>query len=450
MITLSTAELPHAPNIEKAVLSCIVNNQELFDQIPNLSADHFYFEGRPELFTTLQEEWKTHRRIDIPALALRIHNEGIMERIGGGAAFADLLTYQIPSHGFERHLQILNDYLGRRLAIKAALDLGNRAFQAETMDEVLQAASEPISAIFDAVTESKPPPSTRALIKAALQRYLDRCNGKASPFGYGTGIEEIDGPLYGLLHPGRVIAIGAYPSGGKSVIGSQILKNTASNGIPSLYLPLEMSQDDLIDRAVIQAACAPALAWQSPQEYAERMGKKGVTEAEKRAFQKAAEILWNSTFEIVKPPNKKLMTILSIIRRSVREKGTKVVALDFIQQVRVPEAKGNKEQTMEEISHSLQEIAEELQLCIIVLSQLNADGDTKHGRVVEEDADAFLQVVQEMDKTAENFKEHQYILVAKDRHYGQGGKRLPLILDKENIRFVHGIREPKKKKKANF
>lgn len=448
MITLDlSATLPSAPTVERAVLSCLCNHQELFDIVPHLTPDHFYSGGRDEMFSALRSEYLQHGRIDVISLTLQLTQQGRIDRMGGPSEFAELFGYCSHQKNFNRHLQTLNEHLARRKAILAALELGRVAFQETEIDAVLQAAAGPITAIFETIAESNPPKSTKSLVKASLQRYLDRCNGKASPMGYGTGIEEIDNALYGLLFPGRVIAIGAYPSGGKSVIGSQILKNTAKNGIPSLYMPLEMSENDLIDRAMIQAAGSPTIAWLSPQEYAEKNGKTGVTVAEQRAFSRAAETLLTCPFEIVKPANKKLQTILSTIRKAVRDWGTKVVAVDFIQQIRVPEAKGNKEQTMEEISHSLQEIAEELQVCLIVLSQLNADGDTKHGRVVEEDADAFLQVVQEMDKKKENFREHQHVLIVKDRHFGKGGERLPLILNKENIQFVHGF--PKKSETTN-
>ena len=101
----------------------------------------------------------------------------------------------------------------------------------------------------------------------------------------------------------------------------------------------------------------------------------------------------------------------------------------------------------------MQELAQYLGITLIVLSQLNADGDTKHGRVIEEDADAVLNIVQDRNKESPTYKQHRFILIAKDRHYGSGGTRVSLILDRARIRFVEGSdeTEPKKApKKSRF
>ena len=69
---------------------------------------------------------------------------------------------------------------------------------------------------------------------------------------------------------------------------------------------------------------------------------------------------------------------------------------------------------------------------------MNADGETKHGRVIEEDADAVIRIVQDRNKDSETYKAHRFISIDKDRHYGSGGTRVPLILNRERIRFERG------------
>lgn len=454
MITLDpSAAFPSVPTVERSVLSVLYNEPEKFDDAPNLTASHFHEGGRDVLFSVLQDEWIKNRSIDLSAIIERMRGDGTLDKVGGPAVFAELMSFENSSRHFEKHLQILNEHLSRRIAIRAALKLAEAAFTESAIEDVLAAAGEPISAIHDAVAEAKPPSSTKQLIKESLDRYMDRLKGIATNPPILTGIEEFDRVMRGLFL-GRVYVFGAYPSGGKSLIGSQILIHTSQSGFPSLYVPLEMAEWDLVDRAVIQSTGAHALAWSEPKAYAAMHQRENPTEGEKAAFNKGVRKMLESTFVITKPANKRLQTIVAAVRKAHRTFGIKVAAIDFIQQIRVPEAKGNKEQTMEEISHTLQELAEELQIAVIVLSQLNADGDTKHGRVVEEDADAFLQVVQEMDKTKENFREHQHILIVKDRHFGNGGKKLELILDREKIRFVHGKPEKantaSRKSKANF
>ena len=113
----------------------------------------------------------------------------------------------------------------------------------------------------------------------------------------------------------------------------------------------------------------------------------------------------------------------------------------------------SKEGEVSEISHALQELAGELGITILVLSQLNADGDTKHGRVIEEDADAVIVIVQDRNKESATYKQHRHILIAKDRHHGSGGARVRLILDRAKLRFIEGddpTTENKPTKKSRF
>lgn len=453
MLTLDPdMPLPSVPMMEKSVLSIILNNPEKFYDAPALSEEHFYHPGRRCVFAEISGSIREQgSRFDTTGMISRLGQTGGIDRLGGMSEIADLLTYEPNPRHFDRHLKQLNEFLARRLSIAAALKLAEAAFEIEDSQELLQAASGPITAIHEAIAEQKPPTSTKALVKGSLQRYLDRANGKSQPRGIDTGIEELDQALRGV-YPGRMWVIGAYPSGGKSVIAGQMLTKLALNGAPSVFVTLEMSEDDLMDRCMIQSSQTPADAFVDPRGYAAQCGKEGPTEGIKRALNWAAEKLLTSPFVIRKPSNRTLAAVLSTVRRAHREMGAKVAAIDYVQLIRVPGTGSNKEQEVSEISHSIQELAHELGMHIIVLTQLNADGDTKHGRVIEEDADAFLQIVQDMNKQSETFKQHQHVLIVKDRHFGQSGRKLPLIFDKSLIRFVHGIPEKSEpaKKKANF
>ena len=98
----------------------------------------------------------------------------------------------------------------------------------------------------------------------------------------------------------------------------------------------------------------------------------------------------------------------------------------------------------------LQTLAGDLGITIIVPSQLNEDGETKHGKVWQEDGDAVLLIVQDRNKESPTYKRHRHTLIAKDRHYGSGGTRVPLILNREYIRFVEGCDETEGTQKPKF
>lgn len=441
MITLDpSVQKPSAPLIEQAVLSIILNNPECLDLCPALTEEHFYGPGNAQTFSVLVDFVRALQpgvKIDFVGFVNHLSNIGALDRIGGPAALHDILNRDpLPTH-LQRHLTTLNAMLARRRAVSASLRLGNAAFDEIDIQDVLDAASSPITSIHDAVGEIRPPRSTKDLIRCSLNRYLERVKGIAPARGLDTGIEELDAPLKGI-HPGRMWVIGAYPSGGKSVIAGQIAVRMAINGNPTLFLSLEMSEDDLMDRCLIQAGKVPADAFVDPKGFAAMDGKENPTEGIKRALGWAAEKLLESPFLVRKPPNRSLHAVIATIRRAHREKPLALAVVDYVQLIRVSGMSGNKEGEISEISHSLQELAQDLGITILVLTQLNADGDTKHGRVIEEDADAFIQIIQDMDKASDTFKQHLHVMIVKDRHYGNSGRIVPLIFDKENIRFVGG------------
>jgi replicative DNA helicase len=431
-------EFPASNTIEKSVLSVLLQYPEKLDEAPTLSAAHFHTAGHAEFFGRLSDMIRANGKngIDMSTLIDGLARSGALDRMGGPAALSDIATYApFPSH-FQSHVKSLNAFLARRMAVLASIAVFDAAYDAEDVGELVDALSSPISAIHDTLADIKPPTNTKTLIASSLGRYEERVKGISSPMGILTGIDELDNALRGLK-PSRMWVIGAYPSGGKSVLAGQIAINAAVSGSPCVFVTLEMSEDDIMDRMITQASSCPALAFSDPKQYAMMQGKDGPTKEILNQIRRSATTLNDSPLAIRKPSNRSLAAVLSTIRRANREMGAVVAVVDYVQLVSCRAA--SKEQEVSEISHAFQEIAGELGLHIIVLTQLNAEGDTKHGRVIEEDADAFIQIVQEMDKKKPNYKQHQNILIVKDRHHSKGGERLPLVFDSEYIRFIRGF-----------
>ena len=431
-------EFPASNTIEKSVLSVLLQYPEKLDEAPTLSESHFNTAGMAELFNKVSSMIRANGKIgiDMSTLIDGLARSGALDRIGGPSALADVMTHAPHPGHFQPHIKSLNVFLARRMAILAAVAVSEAAYEAEDVGELTEALSGPITAIHDTLADIKPPTNTKTLIASSLDRYLERVKGLSSPMGISTGIDELDAALRGLK-PSRMWVIGAYPSGGKSVLAGQIAINAAVSGSPCVFVTLEMSEDDIMDRMITQASRCPALAFSDPKQFARMQGKDGPTMEILNHIKRSAETLKGSPLAIRKPSNRSLAAVLSTIRRANREMGAVVAVVDYVQLVSCRAA--SKEQEVSEISHAFQEIAGELGLHIIVLTQLNAEGDTKHGRVIEEDADAFIQIVQEMDKKKTNYKQHQNILIVKDRHHSKGGERLPLIFDSEYIRFVRGF-----------
>jgi replicative DNA helicase len=431
--------LPHAVGPEKAVLSVLMQNPEFWHETGDLSEDWFYTPANRTLYGAMKEVVGGGGTIELVGFAQRLLDSGRMDAVGGLGYLSEIYTYQ-PSPGyFGEHLEDLRNKAACRLAIKTANDIIAVASTAPDASELLDATSAPVTAIHDLITASKPSPDAKTLGRQWFENYEKLIRGEKLPMGIKTGIFEIDNALRGL-HPGMVGVISARSSGGKSTLATQIMCGVASKDTPAIYLPLEGTVDAAYSRCVIQLSGLEAAAITSPKEYAQLNGRERITEKEKEKVASALKKLISGGFHFDPPANRKIPTILSTIRRAHRKHGIVVALIDYVQLIR-GERGVSKEQEIMGISNSIQELAAELGIFILLMSQENNDGDTKHARAIEEDSDWTLSVVQGQDKKREDYKEHKYVLVTKDRHNGKGGERLPLVLDRKHVRFVTRVAE---------
>jgi replicative DNA helicase len=220
----------------------------------------------------------------------------------------------------------------------------------------------------------------------------------------------------------------------------EIWGNLSDVGVGGLYLILERTESSAFTKAVIQAAKLHHAAVVDPVGYAKSQNKDRLSKEELIAIRDAVAKLNDSNLHIRKPPSRGIHEIVAEIRRYVRLNGVKVVFVDQIGLIRGERFKGETaEMELRRTSNTLQELSDELSITIVVLCQENFDGETKNARAIEEDADWWLSIVQERNKQAADFGTHKHILIAKDSHNGNGGVRLPLILDKATLRFVYGV-----------
>lgn len=433
--------MPHSPGHERDVVSCFLNHPRTFDDFPHVTEAHFHLPSTRTAFKFARKlyERTLHELPDTQTLLEEINTAGQLDIIGGVSAFADLMTRAYFPQHLEGHIEKLNGYLAKRLAVEAGKELVRSAFEDEIAD-MMECASAPITAIHDALVAARPVLSTKRIIGESFAAYKARLEAKESPMGWPT-LPEIDELIRGL-HAGRVYIIGATTGGGKSVLSSQIITLQSLDGIPVLEINYEMHERDSMDRKLIQISRVPSQAFMDPLKYASENNCPPINEGFMRALKRTRDDLLAAPIFIRKPQNRQLRTLLAMIRKEVRENGVKVVAIDYLQKIRCKAE--SREAEMTEISGSLFDIAGELGIAILLLSQVNADGDTKHGIVTSEDCDGYLLIEREKNKEAENFGQHYHILLAKDRHCGQTGKKIPLIFDASLVRFVHGYNERKK------
>lgn len=440
------SEIPHSTQAEKAVLSVIMQYPEKLNEISDLSREFFHLPRNRHLFECFASMNAANKPLEVIAINQELLDTGMSLATGGISYLAEIMTYQPSDLHFDHHVSILRDKYACRLAIKAASELREIAYSAPQASELVEVTGKPIQAILDALTASKQPINARQLGAEWWESYQKMLKGEKRPIGWLTGIDEFDHTFRGL-HAGHMGIISARSSGGKSTLATQLMCGLSGFDVPSVYLPLEGTINAAYSRCIIQLSRLQAMAITSPLEYAQMNGRNTITTQEKELVAKALRKLTSGSFHFDPPSNRNIQTVVSCIRRAHRLHGIKVAFVDYVQLLK-GERGLSKEQEIMGISNTLQELAANLGIALIVMSQENSEGETKHARAIEEDSDWTISIVQDQDKKSQTYKEHQHILVTKDRHNGKSGTKLPLILDRDFVRFITKPYDPSNNKTA--
>jgi hypothetical protein len=199
-----------------------------------------------------------------------------------------------------------------------------------------------------------------------------------------------------------------------------------------------------MNRMLAYVARRPGDALTDPLRYCrEVMSATGPTIDMQKAVMSAAQKIAALPFAIEDLIGATVYQIAACIRRAHRKNPLKLVAVDYAQRIRpAPEKiRESREQQLAHASNYLADLAKELGFCLLLASQLNKEGAAKHAEAINEDADLHLQIVQDRSGPNPTFK-HQGIAVVKDRHHGQDGALLPIVLDGPMLRFIAKPFEP--------
>jgi replicative DNA helicase len=359
--------LPHSVGAEKSVLSVVFQNPEFYHELGEVSPEWFYMPNNRVLFEAMAEIIADGKELEPVSFNQHLLDSGKSSATGGPSYLMEIYSYQ-PSDGhFHAHLAILRSKLACRMAIEAATNIIEVARQAPEDSELIDCTAAPITRLHDTLTGAKPAPDARQLGAKWFDNYQKLILGQKLPLGIPTCIPEIDNAVRGL-HPGMVGVVSARSSGGKSTVATQIMCGVASKQTPVIYLPLEGTIDAAYSRCIIQLSGLPATAITSPAEYAQLNNRKRISEDEEKRVGKTLRKIVSGGFHFDPPANRKIQTILSTIRRAHRRHSIKVAIIDYVQLIR-GEKSASKEQEIMGISNAIQELAAELGIFILLLSQ---------------------------------------------------------------------------------
>ncbi|MCI6542271.1 MAG: replicative DNA helicase [Firmicutes bacterium] len=363
--------MPHSIEAEQSVLgSMLINNEAPLTILSALCADDFYSNANKLIFSKMQELYRANTPIDFVTLTDILDKCGELENVGG-IDYITTLTNILPSAtNFQYYVDIVKrDSLFRKL-IQSGQKIIENAYEATDDKSALKFAEKEI---FD-ISEQQDFSSLEH-IDGALKEVMEKLNKIAkdpnSLRGLSTGLTDLDAITNGLQNS-DLILIAARPGVGKTSLAMNLVNNVAIQGKKSCAIfSLEMPRTQIAQRSMCSIGGVSM----------EKALKGQLSVDEWTALVKASRKLSEAKIYIddssLNDPN----DILSKCRRIKREHGLDLVMIDYLQLMRADKNSNYDNKVLEvgEITRSLKIAARELDVPIILLSQLSRAVESRKG-----------------------------------------------------------------------
>ena len=368
----------------------------------------------------MQKVMASNVPIDFVTIAENLEKSGKLESVGG-AEYLISLTNIIPSaSNYEHYINIVkNDSVLRQL-ISAGQDIINKSYEGVTKEDALSFAEQNIFKIGQREDRGGFAHISSA-VSGAISNFEEIQKNKGMIRGVPSGIYGLDRITNGF-QKGALILIAARPGCGKTSLGMNMINYAATKcGKKCAIFSLEMSKEEIASRSI----CSLAYVDMS------KALKGEMNEKEWKAIISAGKKYSESDIFIDEGFSKSPMDILSKCRKLKREKGLDILMVDYLQLMSGSEkSRENRTQEVSEITRNLKMAARELEIPIILLSQLSRQSETRKDHrpmlsdlresgSIEQDADMVLFIYRSdmYNDIPQNEREQDIaeIIIAKNR-----------------------------------
>ncbi|HWH07296.1 MAG TPA: replicative DNA helicase [Candidatus Paceibacterota bacterium] len=438
MATSSTLRIPpQSLESERALLGALLLKPDVIHDVGDtVRADSFYAEKHRSIFEAMRELSERGEPIDILTIAERLTAKGLLERVGGRAYIAELASAAPSPGNYPHYADLVARKHVMRALIEAAHEITETCYdESQETAMVLDKAEKMIYAIGDSSASHKFV-AIRDKVADAWDRIEALSKSDGAIRGTPTGFPDLDNLLSGL-HPSDLIILAARPSMGKTSLALDIARNTAvRHGTPVGIFSLEMSSEQLIDRML--AAESYVNSW--------KLRTGGVRdEADFDRIRDALENLSKAPIFIDDKPANNILAMRAVARRLKREQGIGLIVVDYLQLMAPTNTKtDNVVQQVTEISRSLKQLARELQVPVLALSQLSRAVEQRGGKPrlsdlrdsgsIEQDADVVMFIHRDDKRNPDSDRPNvAEILVEKHRNGPTG--HVELYFDEKRATF---------------
>ncbi len=385
---------PQNIEAEQAVLGAVLlDNAAIPKALEILKENHFYREAHRKIFSGMRELFERNEPIDLLTLTDRLRKNTCLEDVGGEAYLGALVDAVPTAAGVSRHAELIKEKAIVRDLISAATEIIARGYEETDDAEVYLDQAERVIFEISQDRVSQSFVSMSDVIKSTFGMIEELYERKEMVTGVPTGFQDFDRLTAGL-QPSDLVIIAGRPSMGKTSFALSIVQNLGArqgDKTPVGIFSLEMSKEQLLIRLLCSIGRIDI----------QKLRTGHMNSKEWVALTKAAGDLEDAEIYI---DDSAALTALDIRARSRRlkaEKGLSLIVVDYLQLMRGRAKMENRQQEISEITRSLKELAKELNVPVIALSQLSRQVEQREGNrpqlsdlresgAIEQDADVVV------------------------------------------------------------
>ena len=430
---------PQSIDTEKSILGALMlNPKAVIDVLDIIEPDSFYYPKHKKIFEAIYNLFNKNEVVDIITVTNQLNSSGDLESIGGREYLAELVGISPSSVNVQQYAKIIDEKCIRRKLIEAGNDVASKGMEEgepieDTIDE-----SEKI--IFNVTNKNNRDlyKSIKDEMPSMVGKIMDLITGTLKHKGIETGFKKLDDMLSGL-QPSDLIILAARPGVGKTAFALDIARRSAIKHKTSVGIfSLEMSKSQLIER--ILASESKIHAWKM------RTGKLNDSESMEK-IKESADTLSKAPIYIDDRASLSTVNIRSTARRMKKEHDISLIIVDYLQLVYPHESKGSNSmvQQVTEISRTLKQIAKELDVPVLALSQLSREIEKRQGKPrlsdlrdsgsIEQDADIVMFLHKRPGYEGDDGSPETVDLLIEKHRNGPVGK-VTLHFDKKHMTFL--------------
>lgn len=405
---------PQSNEAEESILGALlIDKDAVVEVVPLLKPQHFYDEKHGLIYQAIMTLYEEREPIDVVTVSEKLKSKKALKKVGGMSGLTELVNRVPTSAHAVNYAKIVKNLATKRELISAGSKLVENAFlENSEVTEILEEAEKLIFGLSQQHLIRQFIPIKDALAQSFDR--LDELHKQAGGLrGVPTGFNDLNNVLAGMQRSNLLI-LAARPGVGKTSLALNIAQNAAVlHKVPVGFFSLEMSQEELVDRLLV--AQADIDAWKL------KTGK--LSEKDFSALSDAMGELAEAPLYVDDTPGMSIMEMRTKARRLQVEHGVELLIVDYLQLAHSRNLE-NRVQEISEVSMGLKNLARELKIPVLALSQLSRAvehrGGTKKPQLadlresggIEQDADVVMFMYREDEEDLENLK----LYIAKHRN----------------------------------